>query len=589
MTALARLAAAALLAALPSALCAQAYPPAQRARDSVQALAAFRSNIATIHGRDRPAYLTHYLQSPRLARTGPGGVQWGYQGMTGGDPNAWPDTLVATHYEVVPLAPGVVYGTYRYRVAQGGTSSRGVSERVLVRQPDGSWKVAVSTAFNAPGNGPVPSVAFTGATVIDGTGGPPLRDATVVMRNGRIACVGRCEVGPDVHAIDARGKWIIPGLVDAHVHYSQTGWADGRPDAQDVRARFPYDSTVAALEANPERFYRSYLCSGVTATFDVGGYPWTWGLRRDAEASTSAPHVAAAGPLLSTRDHWVNLSASRQFVHTANDSATRAGARMIAHHGSDAVKVWYLVEGQNPDTVALKAAVRAVADEARRAGLPLIVHATGLWEAKDAVRAGAHLLVHSVDDAIVDDEFIRLARDAGTLYTPTLTVTDGYRQLYQRRFDPQGLPMECVDPVTRAKAALTDSLPARTLGPGFAAYFEQIGRTMNENLRRVHTAGIPVAMGTDAGNPLTLHGASVYREMEAMAQAGMSPMDVLVSSTRIAARAMRRDDIGTLAPEKLADLVVLDADPLADVRNLRAVRLVVRAGEVWTREELEYR
>jgi imidazolonepropionase-like amidohydrolase len=262
---------------------------------------------------------------------------------------------------------------------------------------------------------------------------------------------------------------------------------------------------------------------------------------------------------------------------------------MIAHHGSDAMKVWYLVEGQNPDTVALKAAVRAVADEARRAGLPLIVHATGLWEAKDALRAGAHLLVHSVDDAIVDDEFIRLAREAGTIYTPTLTVTDGYRQLYQRRFDPQGLPMECVDPATRAKAALTDSLPARTLGAGFAGYFERIGRTMDENLRRVHAAGIPVAMGTDAGNPLTLHGASVYREMEAMAQAGMSPMDVLVSSTRIAARAMRRDDIGTLAPEKLADLVVLDADPLADVRNLRAVRLVVRAGEVWTREELEYR
>jgi imidazolonepropionase-like amidohydrolase len=590
MTSLARFAAAALLAAsLPSAVRAQAYPAADRARDSVQALAAFRSNIASIHGRDRPAYLTHYLQSPRLARTGPGGVQWGYQGMTGGDPNAWPDTLVATHYEVVPLAPGVVYGTYRYRVAQGGTSSRGVSERVLVRQPDGSWKVAVSTAFNAPGNGPVPAVAFTGATVIDGTGGAPLRDATVVMRHGRIACVGRCEVGADVHAIDARGKWIIPGLVDAHVHYSQTGWADGRPDAQDVRARFPYDSTVAALEANPERFYRSYLCSGVTATFDVGGYPWTWGLRGDAEASTSAPHVAAAGPLLSTLDHWVNLPASRQFVHTAGDSATRAGARMIAHHGSDAMKVWYLVEGQNPDTVALKAAVRAVADEARRAGLPLIVHATGLWEAKDAVRAGAHLLVHSVDDTIVDDEFIRLARQAGTIYTPTLTVTDGYRQLYQRRFDPQGLPMECVDPATRAKAALTDSLPARTLGPGFAAYFDRVGRTTNENLRRVHAAGIPVAMGTDAGNPLTLHGASVYREMEAMAQAGMSPMEVLVSSTRIAARAMRRDDIGTLAPEKLADLVVLDADPLADVRNLRAVRLVVRAGEVWTREELEYR
>jgi len=96
-------------------------------------------------------------------------------------------------------------------------------------------------------------------------------------------------------------------------------------------------------------------------------------------------------------------------------------------------------------------------------------------------------------------------------------------------------------------------------------------------------------MGTDAGNPLTLHGASVFNEMDAMAEAGMTPMEVLVSSTRTAARAMGRQDIGTLEPGRLADLVVLDADPLASVANLRRVRLVARGGEIWTREELEYR
>lgn len=566
-----------------------AYPAEQRARDSVEALAAFRGNIGAIHARDRATYLSYYLQSPRLARTGAGGIQWGYQGMTGGDPNAWPDTLVATHYEVVPVAPGVVYGAYRYRVVQGG-SQRGVSERVMVRQPDGSWKVAVTTAFGSPGDTPVPAFALTGATVIDGTGAAPIRNATVVMRNGRIACVGQCEMGAEVHTIDARGKWIIPGLIDAHVHYSQTGWADGRPDAEDVRARFPYDSTVAALEANPERFFRSYLCAGVTGTFDVGGYPWTWALRRRAEASNAAPHVAAAGPLLSTLDHWVNTPAQRQFVYTANDSATRAGARMMAHYDSDAIKVWYLADVPGADTVQLKARLRAVAEEARSAGIPLIVHATGLWEAKDALRAGARLLVHSVQDAPVDDEFIALARQAGTIYTPTLTVAQGYLQMYGRDFDDTGLPMECVDPATRAKAALTESLPANNYPmERIRASIERERQTMLANLRRVHAAGIPVAMGTDAGNPLTLHGASVYREMEAMASAGMSPMDVIVASTRNAAMAMGRDSIGTLRVGMAADLVVLDADPLADVRNLRAVRLVARGGEVWTRRELEYR
>lgn len=573
----------------PVASAQPAYPAEQRARDSVEALAAFRGNIGAIHSRDRATYLTYYLQSPRLARTGPGGVSWGYQGMAGGDPDSWPDTLVATHFEVVPLAPGVVYGAYRYRVVQGG-SQRGVSERVLVKQPDGSWKIAVSTAFGSVGDAPVPAVALTGATVIDGTGAGPIRNATVVMRNGRIACVGECETGPEVHTIDARGKWIIPGLIDGHMHYSQTGWADGRPDSEDVRARFPYDSTVAALEAHPERFFRSYLCSGVTGTFDVGGYPWTWALRARAEANNAAPHVAAAGPLLSTIDHWVNTPAQRQFIYASNDSTTRAGARMIAHYDSDAVKVWYLTDMRGADTVQLKAVIRAAADEARRAGIPLIVHATELWAAKDALRAGARLLVHSVQDQPVDDEFIQLARQAGALYTPTITVTQGYLQLFGRDFDDTGLPMECVDPATRAKAALTDSLPANNYPMDrIRASIERERQTMAENLRRVHAAGIPIVMGTDAGNPLTLHGASVFREMEAMAAAGMSPMDVLVASTRNAAAAMGRDSIGTLRVGMAADLVVLDADPLADVRNLRAIRLVVRGGEVWTRRELEYR
>ncbi len=555
-----------------------------RAADSVAALAAFRSNIGAIHTRDRAAYLSHYVQSPRLAMTGPGGVRYGYEGLASADPDAWPDTLVATHFQVVPLAPGVVYGAYRYRVVQGG-SARGVSERVLVRQPDGTWKVAVSTAFGSPGDAPVPAYALTGATVIDGTGGPPLRDATVVMRDGKVACVGRCEIGPDVHVVDARGRWIVPGLVDAHVHYSQTGWADARPDALDVRDRFPYERTVADLEAHPERFYRSWLCSGVTATFDVGGYAWTWALRERAERSTSAPHVAAAGPLLATQDHWVNLPAQRQFVHTSTDSATRAAVRAIAARRSDAVKVWYVTDAA--DTAA-QARVRAAGEEARRAGIPLIVHATDLAQAKAALRAGAKLLVHSVDDAPVDEEFLRLAKEAGATYTPTLTVTNGYVQMYTRAFD-RSLPMACVDPETRRKALLTDSLPGRAIPR--ATIDARLGprvRTSAENLRRVRDAGIPIAMGTDAGNPLTLHGPAIHAEMEAMAAAGMTPMEVLVASTRNAARAMGRTDIGTLEPGKLADLVVLEADPLADVRAYRRMLLVARAGEIWTRKELEY-
>jgi imidazolonepropionase-like amidohydrolase len=560
-----------------------------RAADSIAALEHFRSNVATIHRRDRPAYLQHYLQTPRLVRAGPAGVQYGYEGLAAGDPDSWPDTLVATHFGVTPVAPGVVYGAYRYRVVQGGASQRGVSERVMRRQPDGSWTITVTTAFRSPEDRPVPPYALVGATVIDGTGGAPMEGATVVMRGGRIDCVGECEVGDGVHAIDAAGHWIIPGLVDAHVHYSQTGWADGRPDATDVRDRFPYHAVVADLEQNPERFHRSYLCSGVTSVFDVGGFPWTQRLRERTAEATDAPAVAASGPLLSTRDHWLNLPDARQFVHTTDEEATRAGARAIVARGTDAIKVWYLVSGTAPDTAHWQAQLRTAAREATAAGVPLIVHATNLWAAKDALRAGARLLVHSVEDRPVDREFLELLRTAGASYTPTLTVREGYVQLLSRRFDEERVPLDCVDPQTREKARLTRTLTPAELDT--AAYRERAEagyRVMLENLRRIHEAGLPIATGTDAGNPLTLHGPAIHREMKAMAEAGLTPMEILVATTRNGARAMGLHNAGTLEPGMRADLVVLGADPLADIRNVRQVRLVVRNGEVWTREELEY-
>ncbi len=575
------------------ALVAVGLSPAAFADDVSDARALFERNLAAIHARDKAAYLACYLDAPSLVRVAPEGPVLGYEDFAKQAGEKWPDTLVADDLRLTPVSPGVVYGTYRYRVRYGAEEHSGLSERLFVKTAKG-WRITVTSAWEAPAGTPPPPRAFTGATLVDGTGAPAVKDAVVVVRNGAIDCAGpasRCAVPPGVAVTNARGSWIVPGLVDAHVHFGQTGWADGRPDAFDVRAAHPYEETVKGLRTRPERFFRSYVCSGVTSVFDVGGYPWSLDLPARAENDSLAPRVAAAGPLLSTVDHWVTLPGEKQFLHLKDAETARAEVAYLASRGAAAVKVWYLVRPDLPIS-ATEGAVLAAGDEARKRGLPLIVHATGLAEAKVALKAGAKLLVHDVADLPVDDEFLALAKANGTIVTPTLTVLDGYVAVAKgfsahapaAYEDPNG----CVDPATRAKLAESGRVEPKS-APNLARYEKRAADSRSvgaANVKRMRDAGIPIALGTDAGNPGTLHGASVYAEMEAMQAAGMSPMEVLVASTRTAARAMGRDDVGTLENGKKADFLLVGADPLLDAANLRKLNAVVRGGVYRTQTEL---
>jgi imidazolonepropionase-like amidohydrolase len=448
----------------------------------------------------------------------------------------------------------------------------------------------------APQPGAPPVLALVGATLLDGTGAPAVADSVVLVGDGKIACAGtreQCPPPEGVETVDLTGRFVTPGLIDAHVHFSQTGWADGRPDALDLRERYPYAEVVADLETHPERFFRTFLCSGVTAVFDVGGYPWTFDLPARAEAADAAPRVSAAGPLLSTLDHWLNLPAERQFIYLEDEEAARRGVEYLAARGADAVKVWSIqVSEREPE--AVRRAVETAGEEAGRRGLPLIVHATELDTAKAALRAGARLLVHSVWDRPVDEEFLELALDSGAVYCPTLTVVRGYQRMFEAAaaggVPEVDDPNVCVDAQTLARVAATAGVGPMVEPEQLARRAERTAereRLGAENLARVAAAGIPVAMGTDAGNPLTLHGPSVYAELEAMEAAGMTPMVVLVAATHGGARALgREDELGTVEPGKAADLLVLAADPTRSASAFRSVVSVVRGGRVWRVEEL---
>lgn len=478
---------------------------------------------------------------------------------------------------------------------QSAFSAAGISNEFVLRLPLPSLEAAVRRmvlplilfALAACQTPTVSRYAIVGATLVDGTGAAPVEDAVVVVGDGRILCAGAradCSVPADAETIDAAGGWLTPGLIDAHVHFSQTGWFDGRPDAVDFRDQYPYPDVIADLEAHPQRFFNAYLCSGVTSVFDVGGYPWTWALRRRFQDDHEAPRIAAAGPLLSTVDFWLNLPGQQQFIYMADDETVRQAVRSHAAFETDAVKIWYIMPPQPPDTARVQRLVRAAAEEAAAAGLPLIVHATGLWEARDAIRAGADVLVHSVWSEVVDDEFIALARDSSVVYTPTNTVLEGYEHAARGTVDGSLYPLECVDDTTRALLASppsADRIPQSRLSPEAAQATKRRIEIGQQNAKLLHDAGVAVTVGTDAGNPGTLHGPSIYREMELLQGAGLTPMDVLVAATKIGARAIgREDELGTVEEGKFADLVLLDADPTEDIANARRVRWVIKGGVI---------
>jgi len=435
---------------------------------------------------------------------------------------------------------------------------------------------------------PAPLLSLQHATLIN-PDASPVPDANVTVRNGKIDCAGTATACPrpaGAKAVDLSGTFVGPGLIDAHVHYSQTGWVDGRPDAADLRGEYPYDSVIRDLESHPERFHQADLCSGVTSVFDVGGFPWTYALDRASRSATDAPRVVAVGPLLSTIT--VDPAMMGQFVFMSDDSVVRRAIRQHRDAGAEAIKVWYI---QVPDSLHqhAKAMLMAAGDESRKLGLRLIVHATELPNALEAIQAGASVLVHDVEEGKVDDSFIREARQHGTIVIPTLTVLEGYADVFMGRSPGRRYPLDCVDSITRSKLerVLPDSLRAKGQAFWSSPKAAALMSTSMENLRRMFQAKIPIAMGTDAGNPGTAHGPSVYREMELMQQAGMPAAAVFSSATIVAARSLGLEgEVGSVMAGKRADLVVFAADPTHDIRNAREVRFVMRNGVLRSRQNL---
>lgn len=447
-----------------------------------------------------------------------------------------------------------------------------------------------------------------GATALDGAG-LTIENATIIVEDGLISCIGDnadCDRPEAAATYDMSGQFITPGLVDAHVHFTQTGWLDGRPDGVQAPDVYLYKDTIESLRADPGRWHRAYLCSGITAVYDVGGADWSV---TDPHATDTdradRVHVRAAGPLITHasaigRFFDAGDEAGPMFLPFDTDEEAKAGVEHVQTIGGQAIKVWFLQPSLDRKA-ELDARLMRVGDWADAAELPLIVHATQLEQAKTALRAGAGMLVHSVEDKVVDQEFLDLLLANDAVYAPTLVVGSGWRRalasvVFETAVDVDD-PNNCVDPAIMDRInnpqRLSPAFEGRMSPTQAMASLEAVGRDaeiMAQNLRAVHEAGGRIVVATDAGNPLTVHGPSIYWEMEAMQAAGMTPQDIISAATQEGAKAMGLDAAtGRLQAGKIADMIILSEDPREDISNFRSLTHVMRRGTLYDQKDLAVR
>lgn len=445
---------------------------------------------------------------------------------------------------------------------------------------------------------------ITNVTVADVEKQKLVPNQTVVIINDLISKIqsSKIKIPKNVTVIDGTGKFLFPGLTDAHIHFFQNGGLYARPDAIDLRNVMPYDKEIELSHQMMEDKLRRYLQNGITNVIDVGA---TYNFLKQRELfkkADYAPTIFMTGPLLTTYEPkaYENLKDDEPFslVKTIDD-----GIKMVQQqlpYQPDFIKIWYIAgrDGLDVETSARKnlPIVKAIIEEAHKNNLKVAIHATQRITAQLAVENGCDILVHSIGDEVIKDDFVQLLKKNKTILCPTLIVHDGYGNTFGQKINFSKHELLKADPIQLgtlldlkhiSDTLLVNKYKNRSNSKEKVAKANESNAIILENLKKLSDAGVVIATGTDAGNIGTLHASSYLNELIAMRKSGMSNWQIIQASTINGAKISNKEsEFGTVTVGKKANMILLNANPIDSIENIAKIFRVINKGVVFNPDTL---